>query len=50
MVEKLSKLKKIIMENEKNSNMATPIILPTFLSMKTELKIIIGIENIFDSI
>ncbi len=32
-VEKLSKLKKIIMEKEKDSNMATPIILPTLLSI-----------------
>ncbi len=31
--EKLSKLKKIIMENEKDSNMATPINLPILLSM-----------------
>ncbi len=30
----MSKLKKIIMENEKDLNMATPIILPTLLSMK----------------
>ncbi len=31
-VEKLSKLKKISMENEKDSNMATPIFLPTLIS------------------
>ncbi len=30
-VEKLSKLKKIIMENENDSNMAAPIILPSLL-------------------
>ncbi len=36
MVKKLSKLKKIITEKEKDSNLATPVILPTLLSMNVK--------------